>query len=125
MIILQIKEPIPSQNKTDREHWSITHRRNKRYQAQLKTDLLLAYRKKDRDKYQSRPAFAKVNIHSQRTRRILDNANLRGGCKGLIDSLTKLGLIFDDEDKYVEITYTQGTGKPYYTQITIEADYGN
>ena len=120
MITLVINEPIPSQNQSDREHWSIKHRRKKRFESQLKMDLLTLYKKGERNKIQSRPKFAEVHIHSQRKRRILDHANLVGGAKGFVDALVNLDLIYDDADQYVSITYTQKTGKPYYTQVTID-----
>ena len=120
MVNLSISEVVPSQNTTDREHWTTTRKRNKRYRDQLAIALLFGYKKKERDIIKSSPKGMLVTIHSQRKRRILDDANLRGGCKGLVDSLVRLGFIYDDDDEYVKIEYTQAVGKPYYTSIKIE-----
>ena len=120
MTEFKISEIIPSQNITDREHWAARKRRNKKFREQIALAILLKFKKKERDLIFSKPKNMLVNIHSQRKRRILDDANLRGGSKGLVDSLVRLGLIFDDDDKYVSIEYTQDTGKPYFTRISIE-----
>ena len=48
-----------------------------------------------------------VAITSIRRRLITDDANLRGGAKGLVDALVHAGVIRDDDDKTVEITYEQ------------------
>jgi len=120
MTEFKISEIIPSQNITDREHWTAKRKRRNRYDEQIALAILLKYRKKDRNKILSSPKNMKLTIHSQRKRRILDDANLRGGAKGLVDAIAGLGLIYDDADKYVSIEYTQDTGKPYFTQITIE-----
>ncbi len=76
-----------------------------------------AYRK-DRDAWMmllrvwlrpcARPAkcHTRVEIHSFRNR-ILDDANLRGGCKGLVDNLKRLGLLYDDAPRFFHCDYEQ------------------
>lgn len=121
-ITLRTSEEIPSQNKTDKEHWSVDHRRGKRFERDLLLDLLIQTRKKARDKWTSRPAFVKLKVISQRRRRITDDANLRGGAKSFIDAIKRLGLIYDDDDDHVSIEYVQKTGSPYYSEVEIEVE---
>lgn len=40
---------------------------------------------------------------------VLDDDNLRGGCKGLVDALVRVGLLYDDKPKYLEAEYYQET----------------
>jgi hypothetical protein len=51
-----------------------------------------------------------VNIHQVR-KRSLDTDNLYASCKPILDSLRKLGLIFDDNPKWCELKVTQEIGK--------------
>lgn len=51
-------------------------------------------------------SMVRVDVLSYRNRE-LDHANLVGGCKGLVDELKRLGLIYDDAPKYFEGTYRQ------------------
>jgi hypothetical protein len=76
-----------------------------------------AYRK-DRDAWfimlraalRPRPAPGKchvrMEVHSYRNR-VLDDANFRGGCKGLVDNLKTLGYLHDDAPKYFFCDYFQ------------------
>jgi len=48
-----------------------------------------------------------IEIRSFRNRLIQDDANLRGGAKGLVDALVNKHFIFDDADKYCKIYYNQ------------------
>ena len=121
-LIIRISEPIPSQNQTAREHWATKQRRKKRYTVQILVALMVDYGYDDRKRLMSRPKGVHLTITSKRRRRITDIANLIGGAKGLIDAIVSLGLIYDDADEYVTIEYRQETGKPYYTEITINGD---
>ena len=119
----RISEAVPSQNTTDREHWTDTRKRRKRYDTQIALAIVLKYRKKERNGMLSSPKDMLVTIHSQRKRLILDDANLRGGAKGLVDAIASIGLIYDDADEFCTIEYTQVAGKEYkeyFTEITIE-----
>ena len=40
-------------------------------------------------------------------KKALDYDNLVGGCKPLIDAIKELGMIVDDNEKWVKVTYTQ------------------
>lgn len=119
MTKLRISEPIPTQNVTDREHWAKRRKRKAVFKEQLVLEILTNFNGEERKIIRSGRKGLKINIHSQRRRRIEDDANLVGGCKAFVDVLTELGIIYDDADKYVGITYSQATGTPYYTEVTI------
>lgn len=104
---------ILSQNKTMRRHWAANKRDNDRCYYNIVST---------RNKDQSGPHLGhrrRVHILSVRRRLITDKANLIGGAKGLIDALTRAGVIVDDRDEMVEITYEQKTGNKH-TVITVE-----
>ncbi len=48
-----------------------------------------------------------VRIHAFRTRRCSDEANLIGGCKGLIDGLVRAGLLVDDSREWATFLYAE------------------
>jgi len=50
-------------------------------------------------------------------KRLLDHDNLVGGCKYLLDSLERVGLIVNDSEKYVEVSYFQQKCKHERTEI--------
>lgn len=118
MIELTIKEPVPSLNKTLKEHWGNKTKRKKVYKKQLVLELLQHYPSKKRQKAIQR-VHRTVTVHSQRMRK-LDKDNLYGGGKSLIDVLSDLELIVDDTEQWLDLKYTQATGKPYFTRITIK-----
>jgi len=117
MIEVTISEAVPSLNVTLKEHWSNKTRRRNKFQVQIGQQLILNYKSTARLRAMDK-LKREVTIHSQRMR-TLDQDNLTGGAKSLIDALKKLGLIVDDTPTWVDVTYTQDKGKPYYTKITI------
>lgn len=48
-----------------------------------------------------------VHIHAFRRQRTRDEANLIGGCKGLIDGLVRAGLLVDDSRQWATFTYAE------------------
>jgi Holliday junction resolvase RusA-like endonuclease len=50
----------------------------------------------------------RIIIIAHRKRRIRDYDNLVGGCKQLLDALSRAGFIWDDDEKYID--------KPSYIQ---------
>lgn len=113
---MAIERTVPSQNVRDRWHWII--------------------RTKDRDAWallmraavKSLPLRPRVrmhvHVHSLRVQLIKDNANLRGGAKGLVDAIVRLGFIHDDSDQWARITYGQTRVRREFacTRITIAAE---
>lgn len=51
-------------------------------------------------------AHVRIEVHSYRNR-VMDDANFRGGCKGIVDNLIGLGYLHDDAPKYFFADYTQ------------------
>ena len=119
MIEIKILEPVPSLNITKKEHWSKGMKRRKTCENQIALALLEKYTYKERQKALERVPRA-VKIHSQRAR-LLDKDNMWGGGKNLLDAIRRVGLIIDDDDKWLlSLEYTQSTGKPHFTRITIQ-----
>lgn len=54
---------------------------------------------------------------------VLDDDNLRGGCKGLVDALRRLGLVRDDSPRWMTATYSdvRRRGETPHTVVTIAA----
>lgn len=67
-------------------------------------------------------AHGKIHVHIERhCAGTLDDDNLRGGCKPLLDALKKERAIFDDSPKWLHATYSQVKAKrgEGFTVITI------
>jgi Holliday junction resolvase RusA-like endonuclease len=117
MISFNLTQPIPSLNVTLKEHWAVKKKRRDSYEETLKW--LYVQGEKATKEYLRASIKKRVRIHSQRARK-LDYDNLVGGAKTLIDALKRAGMIVDDSPEWLEVTYTQATGKPYHTLITFE-----
>jgi len=48
-----------------------------------------------------------IYITSYRAQLITDSSNLVGGAKGLVDAMVHIGLMLDDSDEWVHISYEQ------------------
>jgi hypothetical protein len=94
---------IPGQNKRERWHWAKQRREVSGWEVQfraLTSPASLA------------PYTAKklhVTITSYRRQRFHDEANLIGGCKGLVDGLVRAGVLVDDSTTWATFTYRQET----------------
>ena len=91
---------IPSQNVRDRQHWRTRQRDGKKCEVIIRT-------------YSRHVPKATgkrwLKIISYRRRKMTDDANLRGGCKGLVDALVRADLLVDDRDSLATILYEQHT----------------
>lgn len=118
MIDLLIPAEVPSQNKRERWHWS----KQRREVSGWTQWFMYAMRPGRLDVATGK---RKVHIHAFRRQRCRDEANLIGGCKGLIDGLVRAGLLVDDDRAHATFTYAEDvaskspTGKPC-TRIQIE-----
>jgi hypothetical protein len=107
---------VPSQNVTMRRHHMAEHR------DRIKLERWIRILSASAPKATS-PRL--LHILSIRKRLITDDANLRGGCKGLVDAIVAAGLLVDDKDSKAKIHYSQqtlaqaGVTKPT-TVITVE-----
>ena len=97
-MILKIDLPIQSRNKFEGWHW----RKKNRYRKAWQLHIWAACNGKP-------PKAAgpmEVKITSFRPR-LLDQDNLSGGCKGLLDAMKRLGMLVDDDPENVKVAYTQ------------------
>lgn len=116
---LTIPEPTPSLNQFFYEqHWK------KRYQEKKKWSVLLLFAVKNTKNYEMLKAHGKRKLTIQRHgKRALDNDNGLGGCKVVIDALRLHGLILDDDDKNLSVSFENcklEKGKAPYTVLVIE-----
>ncbi len=106
---------VPSQNTRDKWHWSKRSRDSKQLERWIRT-VAGVHQPADCHRY--------LHVHRVCRQRITDDANLRGGAKGLVDAVKRAGLIRDDTDELATITYSQatrGSGKSR-TVITVSTE---
>ena len=107
---------VPSQNVTMKQHWSKRSKERKNLERWIRV-LTGNVPKAEGPR--------KLHIQAIRKRLITDDANLRGGAKGLVDAIVAAGLLVDDKDAMAKIAYSQltlgqaGVLKPV-TVITVE-----
>lgn len=101
---LVIPQKIPSQNVRDRWHWRQRSRERDQWVASLRAIILA-----DRIKLPHHPQKIHLTITSIRRQRIKDDANLRGGAKGMVDALVTVGVLHDDSNAWCYIEYRQMT----------------
>lgn len=58
--------------------------------------------------------------HYDGRQREFDEANLVGGCKGLVDSVVRLGMLVDDSRKHAQIIYKQTKASPTGVMFVVE-----
>lgn len=94
---------IPGQNKRERWHWARQRREVSSWEIQFRVlappAALAPYTGKK----------LHVTITSYRRQRFHDEANLIGGCKGLVDGLVRAGVLVDDSTTWATFTYRQET----------------
>lgn len=95
-----IRLQIPGQNQRERWHWAKQRREVKQW-ASAAGYLFYVLGVKEAT------GPRRVSITSYRRQRFHDDANLVGGCKGLIDGLVRAGLLVDDSRQWATFTYAQ------------------
>jgi hypothetical protein len=117
-VTLSIPWVSPSQNKTDRMHWS----KRAEIKRQLGVLVLLAIRNSaNHNQYRATgPRALRMVRFSQR---LLDVPNIIGGAKGLIDELVAHGLLVDDDPKHLPMVSAEnakiGSKIQPWTQIEL------
>ncbi len=110
----EIKLPIEiiSRNQIDKYHWSKKAKLRDSYQLLVRNQMTL-------NKIQKVDEGQKCGLVLIGYRkRSLDFDNFVGGCKQLIDALSREGFIWDDNMKYLGIpTFIQEKGEPSVTII--------
>ncbi len=106
-IIISLFDPWPSRNVLDKMHWRARHRLRKNVEDEIAGEVFISPTFKVW-KHAGSPFFRHVALY--RIGRIKDHDNLVGGAKQILDSLGPkgVGLIEDDSDDKVEVTYYQG-----------------
>ena len=96
----------PSQNVYNEWHWAKRHKWTKQVEM-----LIGAMLRRSGWTKPAEPALMSVEIvrYSSGT---LDEGNLVGGAKGLIDALVRLGVLYDDSPRWCRIAYRQARGAP-------------
>lgn len=113
--LITIKPMTPSRNEVDKWHWG---KRN-RFREALELEVFAYLTPKLRQAFPLDPRnVIRITRYSPGT---LDDANMIGGCKQLVDALVRCGVIEDDADDKCTIEYEQqrcpkGKGR---TEITI------
>lgn len=92
-----IKRRVPSQNQSTYAHWSAYHKEKSAWAMLIAAGLP-----------QRKPPTSPVHIRIASYRnRLLDFANLVGGCKPIIDQLKHRGYIRDDSVRWFRCDYSQ------------------
>ena len=110
----ELPTPTPSNNALLRMHWS----KRGRTQKELAKEMWAITKIKVWTK-RPPPVYVKVAIRRIGRRR-LDQDNLYGGTKMLIDCLIQCGLIQDDDEKHIDLTVEQEIGRPPRTHVRLE-----
>lgn len=96
---LVVQRALPSQNERDKWHWSRRHRDSQIWEILFRATTF---------RPPVRPtSLVWVRITSLRAQLMHDDANLRGGAKGMVDALVRLGFLRDDSDEFARIRYRQ------------------
>ncbi len=111
---IRIKRRIPSQNKYWGAHWRQKSRDRNAWLAHILSEC--------GGKYEPPAGKRRLVIIHHAAHLMHDKANLIGGSKGLVDAITKAGLLKDDSDKLADIYYDQNKCKRVdeHTEIRIE-----
>lgn len=113
-VTLTIDKASPSLNELQGLHWVRLRARNLEW-------LNLVCAAKLNAGLHGMPMFERAKVHIMRQgAKLLDEDNLAGGMKPLIDSLRKLGIIVDDSPDRMSLTVEQRIGKPKRTTIHVE-----
>jgi len=106
-VTLTIPIVTPSLNETKKWHWT----KERRYWKRNWDWLILAEIQRIRRRYL--PSGVHVEVRVKRFGdQLLDEDNLAGGAKGLIDLLVQHGLLVDDHPDHATLTYKQQYGTP-------------
>jgi len=107
---IEIPIEIISRNQIDKMHWAKKAKLRDTYQLLVRNQMAL--NKIERVEDGQKCGLVLIGYR----KRSLDFDNFVGGCKQLIDALTREGFIWDDNMKYLGIpTFIQEKGEPSVT----------
>lgn len=123
IIAASIPYEVPSQNARDKWHWSKRKRDSTHAQMLINLEMIKLFGTGHRKLGAKGPR--KILLTCFRKRLITDDANLRGGAKGLVDAIVRVGLLVDDNDRMAHIEYRQELASKHQTKkpctvITLE-----
>lgn len=104
--LITIPYQWPSQNVYDRMHWAKRHRATKQIEMLIRSAIVASACKAVQPRLPAQ-GFRWVRLVRYSRQRITDNANLRGGAKGIVDAIKRCGLIEDDKDSLLHVYYEQ------------------
>ncbi len=115
MIRFLLNKLTPSLNVTDRQHWA-AKKKERNHWASL---ILGKIRQHDIQKATGKRRLTITRVNT----RLLDNDNLYGGAKGLVDELRLFGLVIDDKPEFCELIVQQekcANGLSPHTVVCLE-----
>lgn len=114
ILTLTVPKASPSLNTFNGKHWSV-------YREQKKLWLKMLWVAKAQAEIYGLPMIERANVSIERFgAKSLDEDNLAGGVKMLVDSLRSLGLIEDDSPAHIKLSVAQHLSKNIRTVIRIE-----
>jgi hypothetical protein len=116
MIRIALPFITPSLNQWAKWHWGKRDRFTKSCQAAVRAAL------NGSGRWMTAPPTSKIEVIVTRYAPgvMLDDDNLRGGAKGLIDALVREQLLYDDSPAFCEISYWQARAKRAEARTMIE-----
>lgn len=109
---LSIPSVTPSLNQTRRMHWAAI----KRAETVLEWEVVSALNRIPKIPNATGKRRLTICRHG---RNALDQDNLAGGCKGLVDFIKLRGLLVDDRPRHAELVFTQQVTRKGPTGMTI------
>ncbi len=95
---LDMLTPVPSLNQYLRWHWT----KQRRYRKVISGELWVSLRQNHPGKITPiNPARVTITVRQRQASHFMDDDNMRGGCKPLMDCLVDLGLIKDDAPEFL------------------------
>ena len=106
-----IQKATPSQNETDRMHWAKRRLVAKEWALLIQEQIALLGI--------TRATGKRCLTVDRIGKKALDEGNLAGGLKGIIDELVKFGLLIDDDPKHMKLQVSQDAPAPGQKPHTI------
>jgi len=116
--VLRIEKPSPSQNEFAFANWRIAHRSKAEWKLLIRGSAGFLEVPRSHGK-------RRLTIE-RHAKGILDESNLIGGAKGIIDDLVQLGLLVDDKPEFLDLAkpvqarLLKGERRPYTLLILEE-----
>jgi len=110
VVKIELSEPTPSLNTTQKWHWGKRARYRKGL-SHLVQRLVIEQWDARANREASTMSVRRRVVITRRSSGTLDHDNHVGGCKPLLDALVAVGLLVDDSPEWVEVEYRQARWK--------------